>query len=80
MFISGSCPILVLTTILGQPRHAGAKNDFKKYQGPTTSRENAIRVCLNFLNTMVRFLKYFSDYDLNLYLNPELPQMRDLGS
>jgi hypothetical protein len=41
--ISRSCPILVLTTIIGRPRHADYKNDNKTYQGPTTSGEYAIR-------------------------------------
>jgi hypothetical protein len=79
LFIGGSCPILVLTTVLGRPRHADAKNDVKNYQGPTTSRENAIRKYLNFL---IRFFKFCCDYDLNLcrYLNPELPPMRYLAS
>ena len=34
-FIIRSCPILVLTTVLGQPRHASAKNSVKDYQWPT---------------------------------------------
>ena len=40
--ISGSCPILVLTTVLGRPRRADFENGIKNYQGPTTSRENTI--------------------------------------
>jgi hypothetical protein len=28
---------------MGGPRHTGAKNGVKNYQGPTTSRENAIQ-------------------------------------
>jgi hypothetical protein len=39
---------LVLTTVLGRPRHADAKNGVKNYQGLTTSRANAIRKYLNF--------------------------------
>ena len=39
-FISISSPILILTTVLGIPRHADAKNDFKNYQGSTTSHKN----------------------------------------
>jgi hypothetical protein len=51
--ITRSCPILVLTTVLGRPRHADAENDAENYQGPTTFGENAIRkflphVFLNF--------------------------------
>jgi hypothetical protein len=42
LFISRSCPILVLTNVMGRPRHADAKVDVKSYQGPTTFRENAI--------------------------------------
>jgi hypothetical protein len=50
--ISGSYPILVLTAaVMGHPRHAGAKKGVKNYQDPTTSRENAIRKCLNFPHT-----------------------------
>jgi hypothetical protein len=37
LFISRSCPILVLKAVLGRPRHADAKNSGKNYQGPTTS-------------------------------------------
>ena len=37
LFLSRSCPILVLTTVLGCPRHTDAKNGFKNYQWPTTS-------------------------------------------
>ena len=48
VFISRSCPILVLATVLGRPRHTDAKNDVKNYQGPTTSQENVIRKYLNF--------------------------------
>ena len=40
--------ILVLTTVLGRPRHVDAKNGAKKYQGPTTSQENMIRKHLTF--------------------------------
>jgi hypothetical protein len=43
LLISRSCPILVLTTVMVSPRHADVKNGVKNYQGPTTSRENAIR-------------------------------------
>jgi hypothetical protein len=43
LFNSGSCPILVLATVLIYPRHADAKNDVKHYQRPTTSRENTIQ-------------------------------------
>ena len=79
LFISGSCPILVLTKVLCCPRRADAKNDVKSYQGPTTSRENTIRKYSNFL---ICFFKLWCDYDLNLrrYFNPELPPMRDFGS
>ena len=34
LFISRSCPILVLTTVLYQPRRTDVKNDGKNYQGP----------------------------------------------
>ena len=34
LFISRSCPILVLTTVLGRPRRADVKKDVKNYQGP----------------------------------------------
>jgi hypothetical protein len=37
IFISGSCQILVLTTVLGRPRHAYAKKRVTNYQGPTTA-------------------------------------------
>jgi hypothetical protein len=40
--ISRSCPILVLTTVLGRPRRASAKNDFKKYQDQLLFSENPI--------------------------------------
>jgi hypothetical protein len=43
LFISISCPILVLDLVLGRPRRADVKNVVKNYQVPTTSRENAIR-------------------------------------
>ena len=33
LFISRSCPILVLKAVLGRPRHADAKNSGKNYQG-----------------------------------------------
>ena len=52
LYISGSWPILVLTTALrtlGRPRHADVKNDIKKYERPTTSRKTAIRI--NFPHT-----------------------------
>jgi hypothetical protein len=44
LFISGSCPTLnlVLTNVMGRPRHTDAKNtknDVEKYQGPTTSQK-----------------------------------------
>jgi hypothetical protein len=59
LFISGSyCPILVLTTVLGRPHHADVKNGVKNDQGPTTSREHAIRKYINFPHTMVRFFKF----------------------
>jgi hypothetical protein len=32
LFVSRSCSILVLTTVLGRLRHTDAKNDVKKYQ------------------------------------------------
>jgi hypothetical protein len=48
LFISRSCPILVLTTVLGLPRRADVKNGVNNYQGPTTSRENAIQKYLIF--------------------------------
>ena len=34
LFISRSCPILVLTTILGRTRRAYVKKSVKNYQGP----------------------------------------------
>ena len=40
--INKSCPILVLTTFLGLPRHTDAKNDVENDQGPNTFGENAI--------------------------------------
>jgi hypothetical protein len=43
LFISRSCPILVLTTVLIRPRQADIKNSVKNYQGPPTFWENAIR-------------------------------------
>ena len=39
VFISGSCPILVLTTVLNRPRRTDTKNDFKHHQGPTPSEK-----------------------------------------
>jgi hypothetical protein len=48
LFISISCPILVLTTVLGLSRRADFKNIIKNYQGPTASRENTIRKYPNF--------------------------------
>jgi hypothetical protein len=53
LFISRSCAILVLTTVLGRPRRADVENGVKTIhdQGPTTSRENAIRKYLNFPQT-----------------------------
>ena len=51
LFTSGSCPILVLTTVLDRMRHADARgNGVKNYQEPTTciSRENTIRKYLSF--------------------------------
>jgi hypothetical protein len=56
LFICVSCPILILTTVLVRlRRHADAKNDVKKYQGPTTFRESAIRKYPNF---PIRFFKF----------------------
>jgi hypothetical protein len=47
-----------LTTVLrGQTRRVDIKNGVKNYQGPTTSRENAIRKYLNFSHTL--FLKKY---------------------
>jgi hypothetical protein len=46
--INRSGPILVLTTVLDDPRRADVKKDVKNYHGPTTSRENAIRKYQNF--------------------------------
>ena len=43
LFISRPCPILVLTTVLGRRYRADVQNSVKNYQGPTTSRENAIQ-------------------------------------
>jgi hypothetical protein len=44
LFITRSCLILVLATVLGRPRHADdGKNTVRNYQGATTFRENAIR-------------------------------------
>jgi hypothetical protein len=37
LFISGSCPILVLTNVLGRLRHTYVKDGVKNYEGPTTS-------------------------------------------
>ena len=37
LFISRSRPFLILTTVLGCPRHADSKVSVKNYQGPTTS-------------------------------------------
>jgi hypothetical protein len=34
LFISRSCPILVLRTVLGRPRRADIKKNVEKYQGP----------------------------------------------
>ena len=34
LFISRSCLILVLTTVLGHPRRANVKKGVKNYQGP----------------------------------------------
>ena len=39
LFISTSCLILVLKTVLGRPRHADAKNGVENYHG---SQENAM--------------------------------------
>ena len=39
VFISGPCPILVLTMVLSRPLRADAKNGVKNYQ---ESQENAI--------------------------------------
>ena len=80
LFISESCPILVLTTILSNLCRANTKNDTTIYQGPTTSRENAVRKYQNFPPHV--FLNVLFDYDLNLCRcsNPELPPMRDFGS
>ena len=55
LFISRSCPILVLTTVLGRPRRADVKNGVKIYQGAITSRQNAIR---KYLNSPIRFFKF----------------------
>jgi hypothetical protein len=82
-FTSGSCPILVLahddlSMVMGRPPHADAKSGVKKYQGPTTSRENMIRKHQNFSRSYFLMLVY----DLNLcrYLNPESPPLRDFAS
>ena len=34
LFVNRSCPILVLTTVLGRPRRADVKKGFKNYQEP----------------------------------------------
>ena len=34
LLISRSCPILVLTTVMGRPRRADVEKDVKNYQGP----------------------------------------------
>ena len=80
LFISESCPILVLTTILSNLCRANTKNYPTNYEGPTILPEK-----MRFENTKIsptRFLKILFDYDLNLCRcsNPELPPMRDFGS
>jgi hypothetical protein len=83
LFISRSCPILVLTTVLSLPRRADFKKYVKNYQG--TGANYFPRKCdskiLKFQHTFF-FFKYYSNYDLNLgrYLNPELPPMRDFAT
>ena len=55
--VNGSCPILVLTTVLGRLRLADgdAKTDVRNYQAPTTSREIAIRKYINFPHNIFKF-------------------------
>ena len=55
LFIIRYCPSLVLTTVPGRARQADAKHSVKNYQGPTTSRENAIQKYLNFPHTFFYF-------------------------
>ena len=43
VFISRSCPILVLMLVLVHPRGTDAKNDIEYYQGQTTFRENDVQ-------------------------------------
>jgi hypothetical protein len=65
--------------VLSRPHRAYVKkNGVKNFQGPTTSRENAIR---KYPNIPIRFFKFSYDYDLNLcrYLNTELPPMGDFA-
>jgi hypothetical protein len=40
---------------MGRLRHTDAKNDVKNYQGPITSRENAIRKYPNVPHTFFEF-------------------------
>jgi hypothetical protein len=42
LFITISCPILVLTTVLGCPRRADVNDGVKNYNGPTTYHRNKI--------------------------------------
>jgi hypothetical protein len=80
LFISRSCLILVLTTVLHRPRRADVKKDVKNYQVPTTA---VLPEKMWFQNiSPIRFFKFQWDYDLNLgrYLNPELPPMRGFAS
>ena len=52
VFIIGSCPILVLSSVLGPQRRADDKTGVKNYQWPA-SQENVIRKYLRFLNFIV---------------------------
>ena len=40
---------------MSRPRRAYVKHDVKNYQGPTTSRENAIQKYINFRSTVFFF-------------------------
>ena len=64
--MGGSCLILVLTNVIGHPRRADAKNDFKNYQGPT------IRILsekMRFENTFTKFFLIWSRTDFKTVFN-----------
>ena len=57
LFISRSCPILVLTTVPGRPRHTGAKNNVKGYAWPIDFLYTFLNVLMGLWSKFASVLK-----------------------